>query len=91
MKTIKENPIIIKQIEEGMKNPQINITKIDFFSNKNFGGVEVSWSGNIGFGGIVLSIDKKTNKLQLETEHMGGKKFAKKIFEKIIEACEEID
>jgi hypothetical protein len=91
MKTIKEKPNIIKQIEEGIKNPKIEITRVCFFNNKNFEGVEVFWSGNIGFGSMVLSIDKKTNKLQLDTERMGGKKFAKKVFEKIIDACEEID
>lgn len=83
---MKEKQSIIKQMEEGRMNP-----KIDFFNNKNFEGVEVSWSGNIGFGSMTLSIDKKNKKLELSTEHMGGKKFAKKMFEKIIDACEEID
>ena len=88
---MKEKQSIIKQMEEGRMNPKIGITKIDFFNNKNFEGVEVSWSGNIGFGSMTLSIDKKNKKLELSTEHMGGKKFAKKMFEKIIDACEEID
>ena len=82
---------IIKSMEEGMKHPEIGITEIDFFNNKNFEGVEVSWSGNIGFGSMTLSIDKKSQKLQLSTERMGGKKFAKRVFEKIIDACEVID
>lgn len=82
---------IIKNMEEGMKHPEIGITKIDFFKNKFYEGVEVSWSGNIGFGSMVLSIDHKEQKLRLATEHMGGKKFAKRVFDKIIDACEVID
>ncbi len=88
---MKEKLSIIKQMEEGGMNPKIGITKIDFFNNKNFAGVDISWSGNIGFGSMMLFIDKKAQKLQLDTERMGGKKFAKKMFEKIIDACEEIN
>ena len=82
---------IVKSIKEGMKHPEIRVTKIEFFNNKLFEGVEVSWSGNIGFGSITLDIDKNKNILKLSTECMGGKNFAKKIFEKIIDACEVID
>ena len=72
------------------KHPEIKITSIDFFNNKNFEGVEISWSGNIGFGNMTLCIDKKTKKLKLDTECMGGKKFAKRMFNRIIDACEEV-
>lgn len=82
---------IIKNMEEGSKHPEIKITEISFFNNSKFEGVEVYWSGNIGFGSMTLDIDKKNQKLQLSTEHMGGKKFAKRIFDKIIDACEVID
>lgn len=81
----------IKSIEEGMKHPEIGVTKIEFFNNKLFEGVEVSWSGNIGFGSMILAIDRKKKKLLLSTEQMGGKNFAKKMFDKIIDACEVED
>ena len=81
----------IKSIEEGMKHPEISVTKIEFFNNKLFEGVEVSWSGNIGFGSMILAIDRKKKKLLLSTERMGGKNFAKKMFDKIIDACEVED
>lgn len=82
---------VINSIEEGMKRPEIGVTKIEFFNNKLFEGVEVSWSGNIGFGSMVLAIDRKNKKLFLSTEQMGGKNFAKKVFDKIIDACEVED
>ena len=82
---------LIKSIEEGTKHPEINITEINFFNNTKFEGVEVYWSGNIGFGSMTLDIDKNKNVLKLSTECMGGKNFAKKIFEKIIDACEVVD
>lgn len=37
---MKEKQSIIKQMEEGRMNPKIGITKIDFFNNKNFEGVD---------------------------------------------------
>ena len=79
------------KVKDVIKHPKVDVTKIDFFNNGLFEGVEVSWSGNTGFGTMTLAIDKKKEKLCLSTEQMGGKSFAKKIFDKIIDACEVED
>lgn len=67
-----------------MDKYDITIKDIDFWVNGAFRGLYISWDSNQGFGEFDLSVNKETNKLFMDDEHM-SKEFVMALFERLYE------
>lgn len=72
------------------KEYEITYAEMKAFDNEFYEGFEVNWGAkNIGFGQVILYMDKKEegNKLYCDNETM-SKEFVKAVFDKLIESAE---
>jgi hypothetical protein len=78
--------------EDKMEIKNIEIKELESWENQygswNNGGLQISWSANIGFGKLDIVIGKN-NKIFIDTESL-GKEFAKQILCQMIDEAEEI-